>query len=141
MHRLTATTAHLLTIEERTMKDLTASTGLRGLIAIAIFGALASNFSAVAAADTSSEPISLTVKFADLNLSSPAGALALYDRIRSAAVSACSYYWFAHDADQARCEHDAIANAVAKINRPALLAVYNAKNKAPPSAALVSQTR
>jgi UrcA family protein len=30
------------------------------------------------------------VKFADLNISSPSGALVLYDRIRAAAQGACS---------------------------------------------------
>jgi UrcA family protein len=123
------------------MNTLTNSTGLRGLIAAAIFGALAASFSAVSAADANSKPVSVNVKSADLNLSSPAGARLLYDRIRAAAESACSYYWFERDADQIRCIHDAIANAVTKVNRPTLFAVYNAKNKTPLPTALVSQTR
>ena len=45
----------------------------------AILGALALNFSAVSAADPSYA--SVNVKFADLNMSSPCGALVLYDRI------------------------------------------------------------
>jgi len=92
------------------MNTSTLSTGLRGLIATAIFGALASSFSAVSAADPSSA--SVNVKFADLNTASPSGALVLYGRIRAAAQDVCSYYWFKTDADQARCVHDAIANAV-----------------------------
>ena len=123
------------------MNTLTTSTGLRGLIAAAIFGALASSFSAVSAANASSESTSLKVKSADLNISSPAGARVLYDRIRAAAESACSYYWFERDADQVRCIQDAIANAVTRVNRPTLSAVYNAKNKTPLPTALVSQTR
>jgi UrcA family protein len=123
------------------MNTLTNSTGLRGLIAAAIFGALAASFSAVAAADANSKPVSVNVKSADLNLSSPAGARVLYDRIRAAAESACSYYWFERDADQIRCIHDAIAKAVTRVNRPTLFAVYNAKNKTPLPTALVSQTR
>jgi UrcA family protein len=119
------------------MNTLTTSTGLRDLIATAIFGALG----AVSAADASSEPTSLIVKSADLNISSPAGAQVLYERIRAAAESACSYYWFERDADQVRCVHDAIANTVAKVNRPALFAVYNAKNKTPLPTALVSRSR
>jgi UrcA family protein len=121
------------------MNTSTASTGLRGLIATAIFGALVASFSAVSAADPSS--VSVNVKFADLNISSPPGALVLYDRIGAAAQGACSYYWFETDADEARCVHDAIANAVTKVNRPALFAVYNAKNKTPLPTALVSQSR
>jgi UrcA family protein len=123
------------------MNTLTASTGLRSLIAAAIFGALACSFSAVSAADASSKPINVNVKFADLNISSPAGARVLYGRIRAAAENACSYYWFKSDADQARCVHDAIANTVIRVDRPALFAVYNAKNKTPLSTSLVSQSR
>jgi UrcA family protein len=123
------------------MNTLTTSTGLRTLIATAIFGALAFSFSAVSAADASSKPINVNVKSADLNISSPAGARVLYGRIRAAAENACSYYWFERDADQVRCVHDAIANAVTKVNRPALSAVYNAKNKTPLPTTLVSQSR
>jgi UrcA family protein len=121
------------------MNSSTAAIGLRGLIATAIFGTLASSFSAVSAADPRSAPI--TVKFADLNISSPSGALVLYERIRAAAQGACSYFWFKTDADEARCVHDAVTNAVTKINQPALSAVYNAKNKTPLPSSLVSQSR
>jgi UrcA family protein len=123
------------------MNTSTTCTGLRGLIAAAIFGALAYSFSPVSAADASSESTSLKVKSSDLNISSPAGARVLYDRIRAAAESACSYYWFERDADQVRCIHDAIANAVTKVNLPTLFAVYNARNKTRLPTALVSQTR
>jgi UrcA family protein len=118
----------------------TLTPGLRGLIATAMFGALAASFSAVAA-DVGSKPISVNVKFADLNLSSQAGARVLYDRIQAAAENACSYYWFKSDADQVRCVHDAIANTVTKVDSLALFAVYNAKNKTPQPTALVSQSR
>ena len=121
------------------MNTSTLSTGLRGLIASAVFGALASSFSAVSAADPSST--SVIVKFADLNTASPSGALVLYGRIQAAAQGVCSYYWFKTDADEARCVHDAIANAVTKVNRPALFAVYNAKNKTPLPTAFLSQSR
>jgi UrcA family protein len=121
------------------MNTSTPSTGLRGLIATAIFGALASSFSAVSAADPSSA--SVTVKFADLNISSPSGALVLYSRIRAAAQGVCSYYWFQMATDEARCVHDAIANAVTKVNQPTLSAVYNAKHKTSAPSTLVSQSR
>ena len=122
------------------MNTSTASTGLRGLIATAIFGALVASFSAVCAADPSSSA-SITVKYSDLNLASPSGARVLYERIRAAAQSACNYFWFKTDADEARCLQNTIANAVTKIDRPALTAVYNAKYKISPPAALVSQSR
>jgi len=121
------------------MNTSTASPGLRGLIATAILGALASSFSAVSAADPSS--VSVTVKFADLNISKPSGTLALYNRIRAAAQGACSYYWFERDSDEARCVRDAIANAVTRINQPELSAVYKAKYKTSVPSALVSLSR
>jgi UrcA family protein len=113
--------------------------GLRGLIATAIFGALASSFSAVSAADPSSA--SVTVKYADLNIASPSGALVLYERIRTAAQSACNYFWFKTDADEARCVRNTIAHAVTKVHQPALSAVYEAKFKTSAPRTLVSQSR
>ena len=115
------------------------STGLRALIATAIFGALTSSFSAVSAADPSST--SITVKYADLNTASPSGALVLYERTRAAAQSACAYFWFKTDADEARCVQNTIAKAVTKVDQPALSAVYNAKFKTSAPSALVSQSR
>jgi len=111
------------------MNSSSRSTGLRGLIATAIFGALASSFCTVSAADPSSASIS--VKYADLNIASPSGALVLYERIRTAAQSACNYFWFETDADEARCVHNTIAKAVSKINQPALSEVFVAKYKTP----------
>lgn len=123
------------------MSTLTTSTGFRSLIAAAIFGALASGFGAALAADTDPDSVSVSVRSSDLNISSPQGALVLYNRIHSAAENACAYWWFKTDAEQDRCVHDAIANTVTKVNHPALYAVYNAKNKAPLPGTLVSQRR
>jgi UrcA family protein len=120
------------------MNTSIALTRLRGLIAAAVFGALASSFSAVSAADASSA--SITVKYADLNIASPSGALVLYERIRAAAQNACSYFWFKTDADEARCLQNTIAKAVAKVNEPALSAVYNLKYKTAAPSTLVSQS-
>ena len=120
------------------MNSSSRSTGLRGLIAAAIFGALASGFSPVFAADPSSA--SINVKYADLNIASPSGALVLYERIRAAAQSACNYFWFKTDADEARCVQHTIENAVTKVNQPALSAVYNAKYKVSAPSTLVSQS-
>lgn len=100
---------------------------LRGLIAIAIFGFLGLGLCVVAAADPSAA--SRTVKFADLDISKPSDAHVLYRRIRAAAEVVCSYYFFLTDSDKARCVGDATADAVTKINRPALSAVYNANNR------------
>ena len=125
---------------ETTMNTSTPSTALRSLIATAIFGALASSFSAVSAADPASSA-SITVKYSDINMSSPSGARVLYERIRAAAQSACNYFWFKTDADEARCLQNTIANAVTKVNQPALTAVYNAKFKSSAPTPLLSQSR
>ena len=121
------------------MNPSNSSTGLRGLVATGIFVVLAPSLSTVSGADPSSA--SRVVKFADLNISNPSGAHVLYMRILAAAQVVCSYQAFATDTDKARCVHDAIADAVAKIDQPKLSAVYNAKNKTPASSSLVSQSR
>lgn len=121
------------------MNPSTTSTGLRGLIATAIFGFLGLGLCVVAAADPSDE--SRTVKFADLNISNPSGAQVLYRRIRAAAQVVCSYYLFATDTDKARCVRDATADAVTRIDQPALSAVYNANNKTSVPGSLVSKSR
>ena len=121
------------------MNPSTTSTGLRGLIATGIVGFLGLGLCVVAAADPSAA--SRTVKFADLDISNPSGAHVLYRRIRAAAQVVCSYYFFATDTDKARCVRDATADAVTKINEPALSAVYNANNKTSVPSGLVSQSR
>jgi UrcA family protein len=121
------------------MNNSTASPGLRGLAATALFAALAASFTAASAADP--RPVSVTVKFADLSVATPSGALALYNRIRAAAQSACSYYWFETDAAEARCVHDAIAGAVTRINQPELSGVFKAQYSTPVPNTLVSQSR
>ena len=118
------------------MNTSVPSTGLRALIATAIVGTLASSFSTVSAADPSSAGV--IVKYADLNIAGPSGALVLYERIRAAAQSACAYFWFETDRDEARCVHNAIANAVTQVNQPALSAIYNAKFRTSAPSALVS---
>jgi UrcA family protein len=121
------------------MNTSSTSTGLRDLIYAGIFAALASSFSAVSAADPSSA--SITVKYADLNVASPSGARVLYERIQTAARSACNYFWFKTDADEARCVQNTIAKAVIDVDQPALTAVYNAKYTISAPSTLVSQSR
>lgn len=121
------------------MNRSTTSTGLRGLIASAIFGCLGLCLCVVAAADPGAE--SRTVKFADLNISTPSGAHVLYRRILAAAQVVCSYYFFWTDSDKTRCVRDATESAVGKINQPALSAVYNANNRRSVPSGLVSQSR
>src|SRR5215469_11226028 len=121
------------------MNAATPSTALRSLIATAILGALASSFSAVAAADPPSSA-GFTVKYSDLNIATPSGALKLYARIEAAARSACGYFWFKTDADEVRCVHNTIAKAVNTVNQPALSTVFVEKYKTSAPSALVSQS-
>lgn len=123
------------------MNASTPCTRLRALVATAIFGALASSFGAVSAADLSSSSASITVKYADLNIASPSGARVLYERIRAAAQSACSFFLFTSDEDEARCVRDTIERAVAKVDQPALSAAFNAKFKSSAGRSLLSQNR
>ena len=109
------------------MKLSATCIGLRGLIAGAILAVSGPGLCSVAAADPSAE--SRTVKFADLDLSSAAGAHALYRRIRAAAQLACSHYFFATDTDREHCVREATSDAVTRINQPALSAVYDSNNR------------
>lgn len=121
------------------MNPSATATGLRGLIATAVFAFLGLHLCVVAAADPRTE--SRIVKFADLNISNPSGAHVLYRRIQAAAQVVCSHYFLLTDTDKARCVRDATADAVARINQPALSAVYNANNKTSVTSGLVSQSR
>jgi UrcA family protein len=72
----------------------------------------------------------MTVKYADLNVGSKEGAAVLYARIRHAAKNVC----FQFDGggldiygQREACINKAILGAVAKVNAPALSALYSAK--------------
>ncbi len=115
------------------MTTLSASTKPPRLIITAIFAALALSCTAVSVAGDVPQTV---VKFGDLNLSSPNGATALYGRIKVAAYEVCGSF----DTDVYgrldltgvnTCVHHAVRNAVAKVNQPALSAIYNAKNRDP----------
>jgi UrcA family protein len=81
----------------------------------------------------------VTVKFGDLNLSDSDGAATLYARIRRAAREVCgqsSDLWGSSD----NCIRKAIADAVTKVNRPALFVVYNEHYKPALPAPLLART-
>lgn len=117
---------------------------IRHVMTAAIVGTLALGFALPAGAGDATETRSITVKFGDLNVSSPDGAAALYSRIRSAAKTVCgpdesSSYPF-RTAFNA-CVHKAIADAVTKVNRMELYTVYNQHNKPALPTGLLSQQR
>lgn len=110
------------------MNTNTASTHLLGLIAAAVLGTLAAGFAGVSAAADDSEVRSETVHFADLNLSTPQGATALYRRIKWAARDVCEWNddLLEMQVNAQPCVDKAIADAVTRVGRPELTAVYNA---------------
>jgi UrcA family protein len=133
----------LSTLVKETTMNTSTSTFLRTLVAGAILSALASGVALASSFATVTAPPQLVVKFADLDISTPQGATALYGRIRSAAVKVC---WPSRDnaSDQVNtaCLQKAIADAVTTVNRPALSAVYEAKyGKEPAFVLATNQTR
>jgi UrcA family protein len=114
-----------------TMTTSTRSTHPRGLIAAAILTSLISSFSAVCNAADGADVPKAIVKYADLDVATPQGAATLYNRIRFASVGLCSPLNDHGDFRAAfrwqKCVKQAIAGAVAKVNQPALAAVYAAK--------------
>jgi len=81
------------------------------------------------------EPTSVRVSFKDLNLTTHAGAAALYVRIRAAARSACGPVDIAltEKAAYDRCVDEAIGSAVAKVGNAKLTEYYFAKTHRPRS--------
>ena len=100
------------------------------LLASAILGALALSFAIVSSADDGASRPQIIVKFADLDASTSQGAATLYRRIHSAATNVC---WRVYDSNEAYkfnkdvCIRKSIADAVTKINEPALSAVFASK--------------
>lgn len=106
------------------------STPLRTLFASAILGALALTFATVSSAEEGVTPPEVIVKFADLNISTVPGAVALYGRIQSAAQTVCSRMYISTEAYRHyknACLQKVIADAVNKVSEPALSAVFASK--------------
>ncbi|MCB1624593.1 MAG: UrcA family protein [Pseudomonadales bacterium] len=74
-------------------------------------------------------PPTVTVSYADLDLSKPAGAETLYGRIAGAARSVCPYNLrdLREVAAGRACMRTAIAKAVADVDKPMLTANYQRK--------------
>jgi UrcA family protein len=112
---------------------MTTSHSFRGALATVIFGALTCSLATVCSA-VEADPPQTTVKFADLNVSNPQGAAALYARIQRAARKVCPHV-DARDlgsrGQMDACVNKAIAAAVAKVDQPALFDAYNAHNGQP----------
>jgi UrcA family protein len=105
------------------------STLLRTLIAGAILSALSSIFT-VSSANEAQTPPQVVVKFADLDISTQRGAVVLYRRISSAADDVCWRMYRSNEAyklNKNACLQKVIADAVTKVNEPALFAVFSFK--------------
>jgi UrcA family protein len=114
------------------MNAKTSSIYRRELIAAAILGTIGLS---VAQASTAGDTSNVTVKYGDLNLSNPEGAATLYKRIVSAAYKVCAApdrnsLWYR--VELRACLNTAIADAVTKVGRPELIAIYNSKNRQHP---------
>jgi UrcA family protein len=119
------------TLQEISMTTRTTSLSFRGALATAILGALICSVASVCTA-AETDPPQTTVKYADLNVSNPQGAAALYARIQRAARQVCLPLDGGDLSSKARmgaCEHKAIADAVAKVDQPALFDAYNVHNR------------
>jgi UrcA family protein len=121
------------------------STPLHTLAAGAILSALAFTFATVSRADDGTAPPQVIVKFADLNVSTPQGAETLYRRIHGAAVDVCSRMYVIEQAykwHKNACLQKVIGDAVIKVNRPALSAVFASKFAlSPPMVLAAARTR
>jgi UrcA family protein len=115
----------------------------RRLIAATAVSAFAASFTVIAHANQSTDVPQVIVKYADLSMSSPQGAAALYHRIWGAAVTVCRPLDDSLRSKQAMgaCIHKAVADAVAKVDQPALSAVYREKNRQPLSPVLTAGNR
>jgi UrcA family protein len=111
------------------MNAMTTVRCLRTAIATVMFG-VASGFAVLPAVADGSDVPQFTVKFGDLNISSPQGAAVLYRRIRAAAEMVCSPYDRSDLLSKMHlnaCIDKAIFGTVTKVNNSALTAVYSAK--------------
>jgi UrcA family protein len=104
-------------------------------VSLAALAAIACGSTRVSAADGYVSH-SVKVSYADLNLSSEAGAATLYQRIRSAARNVCSPEPGERPLERYRdwkqCYETAINNAVGKVNSPLLSALHGSKTPTTP---------
>jgi UrcA family protein len=70
---------------------------------------------------------SITVSYGELDLSKPAGAKVLYQRIERAALEVCNNFtepFSEMRSKKSACYKDAVANAVAYVNREQLYTIH-----------------
>lgn len=102
----------------------------RALLAASLLTTV-SSLTALPAAAADSDSHSMVVRYSDLDITQPKDALTLYSRITEAATRVCPALISADLQSTGRmrgCVNKAIADSVAKINQPALTAVYEARH-------------
>lgn len=76
---------------------------------------------------------SITISYAELDISKPQGLQVLYTRLERAAKTVCDFDYAPRDLARVRsakaCYQSALENAVNQINRPTLTALHRAKMK------------
>jgi UrcA family protein len=110
----------------------TTTKDLRRSGAAVLCGVIASSLAALPAASDSFAPLTVRVKFGDLDISRPQDAAVLYGRIRAAAEKVCSPYETSGLAGKTHldaCINEAISKAVNTVDAPALSRVYSAKRR------------
>ncbi len=96
-------------------------TKLHSAIYCALGAAAVLGLTTIAGADILA-PLTKTVRFDDLNVTTPAGAKVLYGRIQAAAHEVCPLGMYTLQMEQAQraCIKQAVDNAVKGVNSPAL---------------------
>jgi UrcA family protein len=105
-----------------------------GLAAVVLGLGAANSFATpaqISARSSSDNVRSVKISFAELDISKPAGAQALYKRIRKAAFVVCGAYdspmpWYY--TAKTECFKTAVDDAVAKVNSPLLTSLHTNEN-------------
>ncbi len=105
---------------------------MKGVRDIGKVGVLAIALSAgVAHADLREAEAAVAVSYAELDLSKPAGAQMLYDRLQRAAAKVCgvnqrsaTVFYAASAAQKRSCYQDALSRAVAQVDAPLVQAQH-----------------
>ena len=115
------------------MNTMTRSNPILRVFAVALIGSFALGFGTISAAADNFGVPQANIRFGDLNLATAQGAKVLYERIMSASYAVCQSF----DRDRNdnadplalhACVKQIIADAVKKIGKPALYAIYNDRN-------------
>ena len=101
---------------------------MKALASIALIIATTPLTGAAFAADRSDDLPQRVVRFRDLDLTQPAGAEALFSRLRTAAREVCEPVSSVLHLDR-QCTNEALANAVADVDQPVLTQYYLVKTR------------